>query len=1063
MNNPFIKQALVVALAVASLPAMARTIGGIVVDETGEPLPGATVLEVSKDKASKAMVMVDVNGHFSLNVANDCKAIEARFVGYEPKTVKLTDGVDSYKIQLQPDDVNLSEVVVTGYQTLSKERTTGSFAKIDSKQLESQRITSVSDMLEGHIAGYTDGRIRGITSMQGVTTPLYVIDGFPVERTEVTYSGGAFSESVPNVNVDDIESITVLKDAAATSIYGARAANGVIVITTKKAQKGQVNVTANGTFSFRQYKNYHVFENDSRQTIEMARDWMSQVPDFQGANAQKYAQTQLDNLSGLSPHTKAIYQRFAGQISESQLNTMLDNWSRQGYRWYDETSDLENRTATTQRYNLSISQSSDKNSFVGTLTYNRDNYNTKGSHADDIDISLRNSVNLAKWVTVDLGAYVNYRGTDQAMYSLANPGFTVTPYMSFYNEDGSTITSPMEGRLSYSRINTIKNYGMLSEDIDPMKEWGLGQSGVSDLLTRVYSRLNFKITDWLKLSTQFQYEFGNFQTKTISDKDSYAMRNKINNFASYRNGQVVYNIPNGDMYESATNKQRAYNFRTQLDFNKTFADIHDITAIAGFEMRHNTTRYENNILYGYDDTLLTFATVNQTELMNLNDAIFGRPWIGSNAFAAINELTNRFISFYGNAAYSLMNRYLLNGSIRTDRTNLYGTGSEYQGKPIWSVGAGWRIDQESFLRDNEIINMLKLRASYGIGGNIAKNQWPYLTAYYSTNTSPGVGGISGNISSRPNPTLRWEKTITTNIGVDFALLNNRINGSIEYYNKKGKDLLASSNGVSVEGQGFSTNTINNGEMTNRGVELNISGEIIRNRDWNWQVQGVLGYNHSKVDFVNVEAPVYFLQLDYPQSFPRVGNSFTSMYGYKWDGLDENGIPGVLDANGNRVDNYGPSNLDDIICIGDETPKYSGSISTNLRWKDFVFSAMFLFEGGHDVRSTYYTYDDMWKKAGDEAHTNVPRYVAGENRDYYVNMDLYNRSDAVIFDASNIRFRNVSLAYNMPRNLTSMFGAKETRLQFLVENIATFAKSKHAKYAIGGYVKPTYSIALTLGF
>lgn len=222
-----------------ALAAGARTISGIVVDENDEPLAGTTVREVSLDPdRSVAMVITDLHGHFSLNVHPDTKEIEAYFLGYSIRKIKLGIG-DSYRIVLNPDEEMLDEVVVTGYQTLSKERTTGSFAKVDREQLESMRINSVGDMLEGHIAGYTDGKIRGTTSMLGMTTPLYVIDGFPVERTEVTYAGGGFEESVPDINVDDIESITVLKDAAATSIYGARAANGVIVITTRKAQKCQ--------------------------------------------------------------------------------------------------------------------------------------------------------------------------------------------------------------------------------------------------------------------------------------------------------------------------------------------------------------------------------------------------------------------------------------------------------------------------------------------------------------------------------------------------------------------------------------------------------------------------------------------------------------------------------------------------------------------------------------------------------------------------------------------------------------------------------------------------------
>ncbi|WP_290146998.1 TonB-dependent receptor [uncultured Duncaniella sp.] len=819
----------------------------------------------------------------------------------------------------------------------------------------------------------------------------------------------------------------------------------------------------NSRFSVTPYKRYNTYTPDAAEVIAEARDWMSQNPNFSGEGAVDYAENMLRNSSNLSPHVKAIYQRYAGMISEQQLNSMLDNWASQGYRYYDEVDDIERRDATTQRYSLSISSSGERNSFVGTVSYNRDNYDAIHSYRDALDISLRNTIDMTRWLSVDLGAYVNYSDSQTQTYFLSSPGFTVAPYMSFYNEDGSTIVSRQEDRLTQSRLNAINKYGLYNEDIDPMDELGRSNSTTSDLLTRVYARLNFKITDWLRFTSQFQYEFGNFQRKQISEQETYAVRSKINNFASSPDGvNAKFNLPYGDIYSNGTNDQRTYNFRNQLDFNKTFAGVHDITAIAGMEMRHNKTRFESNTLYGYDDDLNQWTVVDQSAIQSFSNAIFSRPWIAATDFASINELTNRFISFYGNAAYAFDNRYMINGSIRTDRTNLYGTSSKYQGKPIWSTGVAWRIDQEEFFNAGWV-NMLKLRASYGIGGNIAKNRWPYTVAYYSTNTHPGVGGMQGSISSRPNPKLRWEKTTTTNVGVDFALFTNRLNGSVEYYNKKGTDLLASSNGISVEGQGFSTNVINNGEMTNRGFELNVNGVIIQNRDWSWSAQGVIGYNHSKVDYVNVEAPVYFLQLDQPEAFPRVGVPFTALYGYKWAGLSADGLPQVYDAEGNVCSSNTPTNLDDIIYLGSYTPTYSGSLSTNLRWRELTLSALFLFEGGHKLRCADFTYNDRWKNPGDEAVTDVPRYVAGENPSLYCNMDLYNRSSAVIRDASNIRFRNISLTYNVPGLWCSKFYAKDARLMLGVENIAVFAKSKAAKHAIGGYQKPTYMLSLNLGF
>lgn len=1053
----------VIALAL-SLCASARTIGGIVVDENGDPLPGATVKEVPANPSSSvAMVITDVHGHFSLTIDNKDSEIECSFIGFQSKRIKLTDK-DSYRIQLEPSVASLDEVVVTGYQTLSRERTTGSFAKVDKSKLEAQRITSVGDMLEGHVAGYTDGKIRGITSMRGVTTPLYVVDGFPIERTTVSYAGGGFEDQVPDINIDDVESITVLKDAAATSIYGARAANGVIVITTKRANKGKVEVSASATFSVTPYKRVNTYTDDASQSIAMARDWMNQNPNFKGPDPKSYAETQLRNSADLAPHYRAIYQRYAGQISEAQLNSMLDQWAGMGYRWYDEADKIDKRDATSQRYNISLSAGNELNNFVGTIAYNRDNYNSKYSYNEDLNISLRNSINATKWLSVDLGASVIYTNRQTAGFDVANPGFAVAPFMSFYNEDGSAIVSRQEDRLDNSRLSAINAYGLYNEDIDPMDELGRNNTVNSDLITRLYARLNFKITDWLRFTTQFQYEFGNIEEKLIQEKASYYVRNRVNNFASQNNGTVKYNLPYGDMFSKGCNKQRAYNFRNQIDFNKTFADVHDVTAIAGMELRHSKNNYEFNKVYGYDDQLNTWTTVDQSAIQTISGAIFSRPWISATDFATFRELTNRFISFYGNAAYTYDNKYTVNGSIRSDRTNLFGSASEYQGKPIWSAGASWRIDKESFMKGLSAVNLLKLRVSYGIGGNIAKDTWPYMTANYNTNIKPGIGGISGSISSRPNPNLRWEKTTTINVGIDFAMFNNRMNGSIDIYNKKGTDLLASSNGISVEGQGFSTTTINNGEMTNRGVEVNINGILFTDRNWTWSMQGVLGYNKSKVDFVNVEAPVGFLQIDQAQAFPRVGDPFNSIYGYKYAGLDENGIPGIYYANGEiERNNYYGMSLDDIVYLGNNVPTYSGSLSTNLRWRDFTLSALVLFEGGHQLKVPYFTYNDRWHQPGDEAFTDIPRYISGENPEFYSNIDLFTTSSAAVKDADNIRIRNISLSYNLPRQICTKFCAQGLRLTAGIENVATFTKSKQIKYALGGYNHPTYNIGLNINF
>lgn len=318
-----------VALFLCGTMAYAQTdrmISGIVVDENGDPLPAAHIRQVSQTKGEElAAVITDMNGHFRLTLLRTAKEIEISYLGYESKKVRLTSA-NSYRIVLEPASELLDEVVVTGYQTISRERATGSFAKVDSKKLETQRLSSVSSLMEGRIAGYSDGKIRGVTSMNGLTTPLYVIDGFPVEKT-ISDGLGNWVENVPDLNIEDIENITVLKDAAATSIYGARAANGVVVITTKKAGKNQLNVSFSATLTVRPYNFYTGHLAGTADMIEMEKEWAAMNPNLQGEGASQYAQNLLDNASMYSClGVQAILKHHTGAISEAQMEQRYMNW-----------------------------------------------------------------------------------------------------------------------------------------------------------------------------------------------------------------------------------------------------------------------------------------------------------------------------------------------------------------------------------------------------------------------------------------------------------------------------------------------------------------------------------------------------------------------------------------------------------------------------------------------------------------------------------------------------------------------------------------------------------------
>ena len=1032
-----------------------RKIRGQVLDNEDIPLVGADVLV----KGTTAGVYTDVDGYYEIEVPDNPEvSLVFNFFGMKPQE-ELIGSRDRINVILFPDVEMLDAVVVTGYQTISKERTTGAFAKVNSEQFETQRISNVSTMLEGRVAGLNDGQIRGVTSMNGLTTPLYVIDGFPVEKT--TNDGyGNWVESVPDINPEDIQSITVLKDAAAASIYGARAANGVVVITTKRAQKDQMNVSFSATLSIQPYSTYaDKYLADAATMVELEREWAAQNPNLQGAGAAAYAQGLLDDNTFTTQGIRTLLRGYAGQMTQSEVDAQLAALAAMGYSYYDDIKRYGTRNPFSQQYNLSFGRGSEKNTFNASITYRNNLESDRYTYDDNIGINIQNTTQITKWLTLDAGTYLNYGNGSTQSFSLFSPGYTYMPYDRLVNGDGSYYTNRQEDRYSAYNMSILNSNGLYNLDITPLDEMKMNLTRQKNFSNRTFARLTIKFTDWLKYTASFQYEYANYATEQLRSKDSYDVRN--------------FNIPYGNIYFTSNNITRAYNFRQQLDFNKTFAGKHEVTALVGTETRENKNNYENRTLYNYDPDLMTYSLIDQVGLSSMG-SIWGWGSFTNQNTAYLLELVNRYVSFYGNAAYTYDGRYTVTGSIRWDKTNLFSTGSKYQKRPIWSVGASWNIDREEFMQGADWVNMLKLRFSYGIGGNIAKNSAPYMTAYFGNNQH--VGGISGTIQSRPNPNLRWEKTATTNVGVDFSLLDNRLSGTVEYYYKNGTDLLANTNGVPTEGWGYSTYTINNGEMVNEGFEISLNGTAVSTSDWRFDIGAIFSYNRNEVTYVNVEAPVSYLLIDYPTAYPRIGNPYNAIYGYQWAGLSAQGTPQLYDRNGELYDDMTPSDIEDLLYFGTTVPVYSGALNLNLRWRNWELAAQFLFEGGHKMRNTSLPFingsiapvsnriSDRWQQPGDEAHTDVPRYISSENPLYNYNYyNMYAQSSVNIIDASNLSLNNLSLTYRLPSNACSKLAMKGARIMAAAENLFMVAASPEAKYLLGGYNKPTFILGVYLNF
>lgn len=1039
-------------------------ISGVITDDAGEILPGVTVQNTSTGTAMAS----DIDGKYSIE-ANPGDKLRFTYIGMTDKE-EIAGKSTRVDITLQPDAIALGDVVVTGYQTLSKERSTGSFAKVGREKLELIRNNDLKSMMEGQVAGYTNGQIRGMTTMNAVAQPMVVIDGFPVENTMLDRKG--MSEGMPDLNPEDVESITFLKDAAAASIYGARAANGVIVITTKKAKEGKTEIEASATWTIKPYNYYTGYQTNSADIVELEREWAKGNVDLNtgGATALKKANQIWDDGAYPSKGVDALLKMYTGKISQSEADAILNDLASRGNRYTDQMGELAKRNSLYQQYNIRIGKTTNKNTVNASATYWRNREENLNTRDNKISINLNNTLKIAKWLTFDAGAYIKYGRGDAQTYNFLSPssaGFSYLPYNELVDASGNYVTMDYQIKKEYR--DNIAKYGMLDERVTPMNEMNYRIRKSNDFSSRLYGKLRFDFTSWLNYDVMFQYENAFSDSNILSEKDSYTTRSQINNYTSLSSSnKLVYNLPNGNTYYEQNNKTNAYNFRHQINLNRTFAKKHNVVFLLGNEIRHTKLNYKDNTLYGYDPELLSWANVDFKTLASGVAAINGRKTLSPSANSY--EIINRFVSFYSNLGYTYDNRYVLSGSIRWDRSNLWGSNIKNQNKPLWSVGGSWLINNEKFFHSNTI-NQLKLRASYGIGGNIGRNTAPYLIAMYFND--PFLGITSGLIKTPPNADIRWEKTATTNIGVDIAAFNNRLSGTVEYYHKYSSDLLATVNGSPTQGLTYITLTSNNGEMVNSGVELTVRGDIIQTKAFNWNATLLYAYNKNTVKKINVIPTSANMKYNFPNTYATVGEAYGALYAYQWAGLNKDGEPQVYNSKGEVV--TGPVSDSDtgaLIYCGTTTPVHSGTFSTVLSYKNFDLSAMLILEAGHKLSDYNIPFINMtsgfvtnnskeivnrWKQAGDENTTDVPKVMYNDQTGYNTHREqLYRRSDKFIYNASNIRLHNISLAYRLPKSLCEKMKLGGIKFRFNVENVAVFAFDKKAQSSLNYRFNPTGS-------
>ena len=758
--------------------------GNVIADDDKQPLIGVSVY-VSADDLKKAGsslmslgVVTDIDGNFSITVPSGVKKLQLSYIGYTTQQIELKSGQTHYNVALQPSSTMLNDVVVTGYQTVERRKLTAAVAKIDISEGRIGTVKSIDQALSGQIAGLsavsTSGapgspvkiRIRGTSSLNGTQDPLWVLDGIPLEGTDIPSLESLKNiddvqqSSIAGLNPADIADITVLKDAAATAIYGARAANGVIVITTKngKAGKTKINFSTRLTWSPQQNIDRLNLLNASEK-VDLELQLMKSDYAMNAEKGEIYRI--LNRYNAIDAFKKDGWDALSKE-AQNEINALRlinTDWN-----------DILLQDAFSQEYNLSLSGGNEKATYYTSLGYSKEQGNIPNVSSDRLNLVMKANYKVNRMLKFGTSVFVNRRknGSYLSTDGFTNPMFyarIANPYLTPYDKDGNYVyDSDIQNGNSDLLFNTFEERQNTSNET------------TINSLSSIFD-VELRFDDRFKITSQVGLQLDKTSREQIADQESFAMRLEHKN---HRYNGTSFLPQKGGFHKAYENSDSQVTWKTMGTYRDTYADIHEFEIMVGSELRRTwaTTLYSAG--YGYDRRTMT----NQPVVFPSDSQAF--------PLHTKTNVENAYVSAFSTMSYSLLNRYTLGGSIRFDGSDLFGVDKKYRYLPLYSVSALWRISEEPFTENAKWLDNLVIRASYGLQGNIDKNTSPYLLGKYQSNATPILPGNTEDmivVTSAPNDKLRWEKTHSVNVGLDFAVLNQAINLSVDYYYRKGVDLI----------------------------------------------------------------------------------------------------------------------------------------------------------------------------------------------------------------------------------------------------------------------------------
>ena len=1084
------------AIVIKKRQSQKITISGWVRDTNGEALPGATITI----RGSKHGAIAGLDGQYTFNIpAQEGLILTYSFIGMEKKTVKYT-GKKTINVTLNSStSTEIDEVVVTGYQNIQRRDIVGSITSIKAKDIIMPSFTTIDQMLQGRVAGMvvtnTSSRvgtapkiqIRGTSTLQGNRDPLWVVDGIIQEDFQVTLdSGDLMTKNLQDIignqiswlNPADIENITILKDASATAIYGSKASNGVIEITTKKNTTDRLTVNYSANFNIGQRPNYGMFNfMNSQERVRFSQEAFDA-----GVN---YIETPYKDLNTYEGILRMLQEH---DISDIEYRKLYTDMETRNTDWFKRLT----RRSFSHTHNVSVSGGTNKFSYSASIGYNNSEGQEIGNDNERMTGRIALMLRPIEKLTINLTLNGSVSTTNgffnevNPMSYATNTNRIIDPDAYYMQRNGYNSKTGKIQTLSYNFINERDNSGSKAR---------------SNFMSASLD-VNWRILDWVTYQFTGGYSNNNSTNESWATERTYYIANEYRGYdfnsvtptsAEFKAAQ----LPFGGILYTNDNNQYSYNIQNKLQFSKAFNPDNRLNALLGMELRSSTAKGTANKVWGYvpDRGERIVAPTIPSEVITPNNPptgwgilgdIYSRGWQRT-------DNTNNFLSFFATFAYSFKNRYVVNANVRNDASNVFGQDINHRIDPTYSFGLSWRASEEAFFQKHlKWITTLNFRGTFGIQGNALTRESPELILSQQ-GVQPGYNRYFSTIGQIPNPYLSWERTRNWNFGVDLELFR-MFYMNLEYYTRRSNAVIT----VDLPFEyGIDDMKRNGGIIYNRGIEYTLSFTPIQKRDFSLNINLNASKNWNKGGETKIDRNTAMYLRGGSTQILKEGYPLSAFWSYSFAGLDgSNGKPMfnyVEVPDEEKSKSIDPTTY--LVYSGETEPYFTGGLGFSFRYKSLSLNTSFSLLLGSKKRlpSPYSDFQgsgsmmpdptknvnrdllNRWQKPGDEVYTNIPGLPTWPieigwtlpNTDSAESaIEMWEKSDAMVVSGSFLRCRNIGLSWQMKKEWCDKIHAKNLAINFNMDNIFVIASKRFNGFdpELENSIMPrSFSLGLNIGF